>query len=490
MKKLAIAAALLLIVVLVAPGVVGKFLNSAQQAEAIRLTENNPELDLELEVVEERWFSSDYVYGVTYTPPEQQPVDISINVTHYHGPITVGAISSDAATTFGLSSYSWSSDVFKQLAAATASQDPQMSQLLARLPTITGTGDVDLAGNSNFTALIPSTTLNNDTAELSSSDILLSGRATAAGELSQFTVSLDKLSSYTPETQTQFELSALNVDFKSTASLAGMPIGDGNMSVERIMLSSPTLSLDMKSLNSSSTVDIDQQLLAYSTTFEAESLNLNGFDVGKSVVHTNYAGLHTPSLQNLQNHSQTQPPADATEDEKMAFFNQQLETTQASLLELVLHKPSVDTQWDIGVFGDSAKFDLNLNLEALDADTANELRATPMVGLAQVANITAGSFNMTLPPAVVNNGASYYVDLQAAEAAAMGQEMTAEQKAQTVEMMIQMPVMMGYLVDDNGSLKANIELSGGETTLNGQPFPLMQMLSQYAAQLEHQESQQ
>ncbi|MFT5064151.1 MAG: hypothetical protein ACI91G_001524 [Gammaproteobacteria bacterium] len=97
-----------------------------------------------------------------------------------------------------------------------------------------------------------------------------------------------------------------------------------------------------------------------------------------------------------------------------------------------------------------------------------------------MAGVIGGTLELALPQKLVENGATYYLETQAADPFA--EPMTAEKRQQTAVTMGQIPLRMGYMVDDNCTLKATIELANGETTLNDQPFPLLQLISQYDSQ--------
>jgi uncharacterized protein YdgA (DUF945 family) len=277
------------------------------------------------------------------------------------------------------------------------------------------------------------------------------------------------------------ELNNLAVDFAATASLGGMPIGDGQMQLGKLIVKSPGIDLEVQQLSSSSKVDLRNNLLSYVANVDLDGLSYNGLDIGSSSVQTSYNGLHLPTLLEMQEiNARFAPPADATEDEMMALLIQQGEASQSAMLELLLYKPALKSQWDIAVFEDTAKLEVDINLNSLTDELADAMRQNPAMGLLQIAGVVAGTLELALPQKLVDNGATYYVETLAADPFA--EPMTAEQKQQTAVMMSQIPLRMGYMVDDNGTLKATIELANGETTLNGQPFPLLQLISQYASQ--------
>jgi uncharacterized protein YdgA (DUF945 family) len=479
-KKLVIAAALLLIIVLVAPGIAGKLLKQGQVAEIARVSESNPDINIALKEIDSRWFSSDYQYSISFIlPGEEQPTTLDFNATHFHGPVSIGALASGAVPQLGMSSYTWTAEVFAQLAEATADSDPEASEFLRHLPDLSGSGVVGFDGGTSGQALLEGFTMENESGSISSSDIILHLTTNANGEAESAAITIDRFYGYSTDFdgESVIELNNLAVDFAATASLGGMPIGDGQMQLGKLIVKSTGIDFEVQQLSSSSKVDRGNDLLSYAANLDLDGLSYNGLNIGSSSVQASYNGLHLPTLLEMQEiNARFVPPADATEDEMMALLIQQGEASQRSMLELLLYKPALKSQWDIAVFEDNAKLAVDINLNSLTDELADAMRQNPAMGLLQMAGVVAGTLELALPQKLVNNGATYYLETQAAE------PMTAEQKQHTAVMMSQIPVRMGYMVDDNGTLKATIQLANGETTLNGQPFALLQLISQYASQ--------
>lgn len=482
MKKILIAASVTLLAILIAPAMTGKALQEGHAAELERVSSNNPNLNISVTDIDSGWFSSGYQYRVSFLiPGDSQLTAVDVSARHFHGPLSVGAIASGEMPKLGLSSYTWRSDTFAQLAEAIADSDPQAAEFLRYLPDVAGHGVVSFSGATSGQVLIPEFVIENDGGSVSSSDIVVDISTTAAGEVASAAVTLDHLRGQVVDLNAPllFELDDLSVDFVAITSLAGMPIGDGEIHLGKLSINTAELELGVYGINSVSTVDLSSGLLGYESDISLQSLNYNDLDIGQSSAVTHYNGLHLPTVRELQAiNARFAPPVGATKEQTNALLIQQGEASQAAMLDLLLHKPSIETHWDVSVFEEHGKLDLTLNLDSLSDDQANTLRLNPASGLLQISRFVTGQLQLALPPQIVDNAATYIVEAQAADP--MSQPMTPEQKQQAAQIISQVPVTMGYLVDNNGILTGNLALENGETTLNGQPFPLFQLISKYA----------
>lgn len=488
-KKLSIILlVVLLAIVLIAPVITGKALKEGQIAELARVSETNPDIDIALAETDSGWFSSNYQYQISFVLPDMtEPTTLSVDATHFHGPLTIGAVSAGEAPRVGLSSYTWTADVFAQLAEALKESDPEASEFLQQLPQVFGSGVVDFDGSTRSEAVLSAFSISKNSSAITSSDLVVNVTTKANGEIAAAALAVDKLAAniVSEESDSVLVLEGLAFDFASTASLAGMPIGDGNMTLKNLEIEAPELRLKASELVSSSVVDLSNDLLSYVTNVSAGGFSYNDFEIGPSTVQTSYSGLHLPSLLEMQEiNARFAAPADASEEQVSELLVQQGQASQGVMLELLLNKPSIETHWDIEIFQQSAKLDLALNLDAITNEMATTMREIPAMGLIQMTGLVAGNLDLALPQQLVNSGAAYYVETSAADPNA--EPMTQEQKQQAAEMISQMPVSTGYMIDDNGILTTKLELANGQTTLNGQPFPLLQLISQYAAQMSQQ----
>lgn len=488
MKKLALAAVLLLIALLIAPLFTGKLLQEGQVQALARQSQSNPNLDISAEQTASGWFSSDYQYKVSMIlDGDDQPTTFDIYATHFHGPLSIGAVTRGQIPSLGLSSYTWRGDLFAQWANALADDDPDTSELLSRLPGLKGSGVVWFDGSTNNHAVLEAFTIENTDGSISSSDVTLHAASKPNGEISSAAVTVDQLSgaSVDQSGESIFNIKQLNLNFAAVSSLAGMPIGDGELQLESLTIKSPGVDFDAQRLSSTSIVNLDNDLLSYDTQFDVESIRYQDAHIGQSSINASYSNLHLPTLLVMQHiNAKYAPPADASEAEVEALLVQQGTVSQTAMLELLLHKPSLTSQWNIAAYDDNVVLDFALNLDSISEKHSAVMRRDPALGLRQIGNLAAGTLDLSAPAALADAVAAFVVEKQADQMAAEtgSADMSPEQKQQLTQMLRQTPITMGYVSETDGKVKTLVEMTKGQVTINGRPFPLIHLISQYASQ--------